>query len=195
MGFSKFMEKKGGTRRCRGTTSSTKIRARWRQELSSCGENSTNESKATFFCTVMYSSFEGSNRGGWVFHFLGWVFQLFTWSFSIHKESLHLYPRIISGVLAVSYFLPCDIGQYTRRWVKTVFNSTILHFLAFTLSSSIFLLSFFSFGRMQKRRPWQFFLVIFVSHYFDNFSAAESASHFSTLPFCCIRDKHCRYFS
>jgi hypothetical protein len=26
----------------------------WRQELSSCGENSTNESKVTFFSTVIY---------------------------------------------------------------------------------------------------------------------------------------------
>ena len=38
-------------------------RERWRQELSSCGENSSNESKVTFFSTVMYSSFEVSDRG------------------------------------------------------------------------------------------------------------------------------------
>ena len=37
---------------------------RWWQELSSCGENSTNESKVTFFTTVIiYSSFEESDRG------------------------------------------------------------------------------------------------------------------------------------
>ena len=35
----------------------------WRQELSSCGENSTNESKLTFYSTVIYASFEGSDRG------------------------------------------------------------------------------------------------------------------------------------
>jgi hypothetical protein len=39
------------------------IRKPSRQELSSCGENSTNESKVTFFSIVMYSSFEGSDRG------------------------------------------------------------------------------------------------------------------------------------
>ena len=62
--------------------------ARWRQELSSCGENSTNESKVTFFSTVIYSSFEGSDRGGGGGPFLGGGGPFFTWCFSIHKESL-----------------------------------------------------------------------------------------------------------
>ena len=35
-----------------------------RQELSSCGENSTNESKVTLFGTVMYLSFEESDHWG-----------------------------------------------------------------------------------------------------------------------------------
>ena len=42
-----------------------------RQELSSCGENSTNESKVTLFGTVMYLSFEGSDQGGGVLIFWG----------------------------------------------------------------------------------------------------------------------------
>jgi hypothetical protein len=39
--------------------------------LSSCGENSTNESKVTLFGTVMYLSFEGSDQGGGVLIFWG----------------------------------------------------------------------------------------------------------------------------
>ena len=60
-----------------------------RQELSSCGENSTNESKVTLFGTVMYLSFEGSDQGGGGLNFLGGGgLKFFTWCFSISKKSL-----------------------------------------------------------------------------------------------------------
>ena len=61
---------------------------RSRQELSSCGENSTNESKVTFFGTVMYSSFEGSDRCGGLGSFFGGLGSFFTRCFPISKESL-----------------------------------------------------------------------------------------------------------
>ena len=47
------------------------------------------------------------------------------------SESLIHYPRISSGVLAVSCFWPLSIGQYTHIWVKTVYNCIFSHFLAF----------------------------------------------------------------
>ena len=103
----------------------------YRQNFS-CGVYiSTNESKVNFFNAIMYPSFEGSDRGGGGGQFLGRGGQLFTWCFSIHKESVILYPRISSCVLAPSCFLPCDIGQYTHRWAQIVLKFTISHFSCF----------------------------------------------------------------
>jgi len=45
----------------------------------------------------MYSSFEVSDRGWGGGPFFGWLGPFFTRCFSIHKESLHLYPRISSS--------------------------------------------------------------------------------------------------
>ena len=74
----------------------------YRQNFS-CGVYiSTNESKVNFFNAIMYPSFEGSDRGGGGVPFFGGGVPFFTRCFSIHKESIILYPRISSGVLAVS---------------------------------------------------------------------------------------------
>ena len=78
---------------------------RYRQELSLCGYTSTSESKVTFLQHMLCThNLRGLNRWVGVLHFLRGVLHFFTWCFSIHKESLLLYPRISSGVLAVSDF-------------------------------------------------------------------------------------------
>ena len=77
----------------------------WRQELSLCGYTSTSESKVTFLQHMLCThNLRGLTQGGGGVPFFGGGVPFFTWCFSIHKESVILYPRIHSEVLAPSRF-------------------------------------------------------------------------------------------
>ena len=125
------------------------------------GENSTYESKVTFFSNVIYWSFEGSNPVGWGLHFLVWGLQFFTCVFPyIRNPSFSTLESV--QVTGSQRFWPLDVGLNTLTRNSAVLQCKFcpINFLLLTHTQCTFQVLFF---RLRLRSGGRFVAISSLS--------------------------------